>query len=81
MAPTAPGLIAARPAGVFARPGPYDPGNKVTLVIWTNPTLSPEGRTTAQALLPTVLNPVCAGLSLPTGQAEPGRSSSPGPGS
>lgn len=44
----------------------HDPANKVTLVIWTNLTLSPEGRTTANALLPTVLNQVYAGLSLPT---------------
>ncbi|PRC50035.1 D-alanyl-D-alanine carboxypeptidase, partial [Mycobacterium sp. ITM-2017-0098] len=29
----------------------YDPGNDVALVIWTNLTLSPDGRTTAQALL------------------------------
>ncbi|MCZ0991509.1 serine hydrolase domain-containing protein [Streptomyces diastatochromogenes] len=40
----------------------YDPDNKVTLVIWTNLTLSPDGRTTAQALLPTVLDQVYAGL-------------------
>ncbi|MDX3538457.1 serine hydrolase [Streptomyces sp. MB09-01] len=45
----------------------HDPDNDVTLVIWTNLTLSPEGRTTAQALLPTVLNQIYAGLSLPTG--------------
>jgi D-alanyl-D-alanine carboxypeptidase len=44
----------------------HDPDNDVTLVIWTNLTLSPDGRTTAQALLPTVLNQVYAGLSLPT---------------
>ncbi|MFD1937043.1 serine hydrolase domain-containing protein [Nonomuraea mangrovi] len=43
-----------------------DMDNEVTLVIWTNLTLSPGGRTTAQALLPTVLNQVYAGLSLPT---------------
>ncbi|MGW2747837.1 serine hydrolase domain-containing protein [Streptomyces sp. NPDC001450] len=49
----------------------YDPDNKVTLVIWTNLTLSPDGRTTAQALLPTVLNQVYAGLSLPTSAAAP----------
>jgi hypothetical protein len=36
----------------------------VTLVIWTNLTLSPEGKTTAQALLPTVLDEIYAGLSL-----------------
>ncbi|MET9338519.1 serine hydrolase [Nonomuraea sp. NPDC003804] len=45
----------------------HDTDNEVTLVIWTNLTLSPGGRTTAQALLPTVLNQVYAGLSLPTG--------------
>ncbi|MFF5205842.1 serine hydrolase domain-containing protein [Streptosporangium sp. NPDC000396] len=44
----------------------HDPDNEVTLVIWTNLTLSPGGRTTANALLPTVLNQVYAGLSLPT---------------
>ncbi|MFF3012793.1 serine hydrolase domain-containing protein [Streptomyces sp. NPDC057939] len=43
----------------------HDPVNDVTLVIWTNLTLSPDGRTTANALLPTVLNQVY-GLSLPT---------------
>ncbi|MFI1765901.1 serine hydrolase domain-containing protein [Streptomyces sp. NPDC020800] len=45
----------------------HDPDNDVTLVIWTNLTLSPDGRTTAQALLPTVLNQIYTGLSLPTG--------------
>lgn len=42
----------------------YDPDNDVALVIWTNLTLSPEGNTTAQALLPTVLDEIYAGLSL-----------------
>lgn len=42
----------------------YDPDNDVTLVIWTNLTLSPEGKTTANALLPTVLDEVYAGMSL-----------------
>ncbi len=42
----------------------YDPDNDVTLVIWTNLTLSPEGETTANAILPTVLDEVYAGLSL-----------------
>jgi D-alanyl-D-alanine carboxypeptidase len=42
----------------------YDPDNDVTLVIWTNLTLSPDGKTTAQALLPTVLDEIYAGLSL-----------------
>jgi D-alanyl-D-alanine carboxypeptidase len=42
----------------------YDPDNDVTLVIWTNLTLSPEGKTTAQAMLPTVLDEIYAGLAL-----------------
>jgi CubicO group peptidase (beta-lactamase class C family) len=42
----------------------YDPDNDVALVIWTNLTLSPDGRTTAQALLPTVLDEIYAGLAL-----------------
>ena len=42
----------------------YDPDNDVVLVIWTNLTLSPDGRTTAQAMLPTVLDEIYAGLSL-----------------
>jgi D-alanyl-D-alanine carboxypeptidase len=42
----------------------YDPDNNVALVIWTNLTLSPDGRTTAQAMLPTVLDEIYAGLSL-----------------
>lgn len=42
----------------------YDPDNEVTLVIWTNLTLSPDGKTTAQALLPIVLDEIYAGLSL-----------------
>lgn len=33
----------------------YDPENEVSLVIWTNLTLSPDGRTTANAMLPAVL--------------------------
>ncbi|MFE2854814.1 serine hydrolase domain-containing protein [Streptomyces lavendulae] len=45
----------------------HDPDNDVTLVIWTNLTLSPDGRTTANALLPTVLDQVYAGLALPAG--------------
>ncbi|MEU9302940.1 serine hydrolase domain-containing protein [Streptomyces sp. NPDC048269] len=44
----------------------HDPDNDVTLVVWTNLTLSPDGRTTAQALLPTLLNQIYAGLALPT---------------
>jgi D-alanyl-D-alanine carboxypeptidase len=42
----------------------YDPDNGVALVIWTNLTLSPDGKTTAQAMLPTVLDEIYAGLSL-----------------
>jgi D-alanyl-D-alanine carboxypeptidase len=42
----------------------YDVDNDVTLVIWANLTLSPEGMTPANALLPTVLDEVYAGLSL-----------------
>jgi D-alanyl-D-alanine carboxypeptidase len=42
----------------------HDVDNDVTLVIWTNLTLSPQGRTTANALLPTVLDQVYAGLHL-----------------
>ncbi|MFF4297365.1 serine hydrolase domain-containing protein [Streptomyces vinaceus] len=45
----------------------HDPANDVTLVIWTNLTVAPDGRTTAQALLPTVLNEIYTGLDLPTG--------------
>ena len=40
----------------------YDPANDVTLVIWTNLTLSPEGQTTANAMLPTVLGEIYAAL-------------------
>jgi D-alanyl-D-alanine carboxypeptidase len=39
----------------------YDPDNDVALVIWTNLTLSPEGKTTAQAMLPVVLDEIYAG--------------------
>jgi D-alanyl-D-alanine carboxypeptidase len=42
----------------------YDPDNDVTLVIWTNLTLSPDGNTTAQAMLSTFLDEIYAGLSL-----------------
>lgn len=42
----------------------FDPDNDVALVIWTNLTLSPDGKTTAQALLPTVLNEIYVGLNL-----------------
>lgn len=44
----------------------HDPDHDVTLVIWTNLTLSPDGRTTAQAMLPTLLNQIYTGLDLPT---------------
>ncbi|OBF30450.1 serine hydrolase domain-containing protein [Mycobacterium sp. ACS4331] len=40
----------------------HDPDNDVTLVIWTNLTLSPDGQTTANALLPSVLKEVYADL-------------------
>lgn len=42
----------------------YDPDNDVALVIWTNLTLSPEGQTTAQGMLSTMLDEIYAGLSL-----------------
>lgn len=42
----------------------YDPENDVTLVIWTNLTLSPDGRTTANAMLPPILDEIYAGLAL-----------------
>lgn len=42
----------------------YDPTNEVSLVIWTNLTLSPDGRTTAQAMLAPMLEQIYAGLSL-----------------
>ncbi|WP_319452224.1 MULTISPECIES: serine hydrolase domain-containing protein [unclassified Mycobacterium] len=42
----------------------YDPDNEVALVIWTNLTLSPDGRTTAQAMLPILLDEIYAGLAL-----------------
>jgi len=43
----------------------YDPDNDVSLVIWTNLTISPaDDSTTAQALLPTMLDEIYTGLSL-----------------
>jgi D-alanyl-D-alanine carboxypeptidase len=42
----------------------YDPDNDVALVIWTNLTLSPDGKTTAQAMLAPVLDEIYAGLNL-----------------
>lgn len=49
----------------------YDPDNDVTLVVWTNLTLSPDGRTTANALLPAILDAIYAGLS-PASAPTPG---------
>jgi D-alanyl-D-alanine carboxypeptidase len=42
----------------------YDPDNHVALVIWTNLTLSPDGQTTAQAMLAPILDEIYAGLKL-----------------
>jgi D-alanyl-D-alanine carboxypeptidase len=42
----------------------YDPDNDVALVIWTNLTLSPDGKTTAQGMLAPVLDEIYAGLNL-----------------
>lgn len=42
----------------------YDPDNDVSLVIWTNLTISPDDKTTAQALLPTMLDEIYTGLEL-----------------
>jgi D-alanyl-D-alanine carboxypeptidase len=42
----------------------YDPDNDVSLVIWTNLTLSLDDQTTAQAMLPTMLDEIYTGLSL-----------------
>jgi D-alanyl-D-alanine carboxypeptidase len=42
----------------------YDPENDVALVIWTKLTLSLDGRTTANAMLPAALDEIYAGLSL-----------------
>lgn len=41
----------------------HDPEHDVTLVIWTNLTLSPDGRTTANAMLPPILDEIYAGLA------------------
>jgi D-alanyl-D-alanine carboxypeptidase len=49
----------------------YDPENDVTLVIWTNLTLSPDATTTANAMLPTILDEIYAGLSLAPPPAAP----------
>jgi D-alanyl-D-alanine carboxypeptidase len=42
----------------------HDPDTDVTLVIWTNLTLSPDGRTTANAMLPYLLDEIYTGLSV-----------------
>lgn len=42
----------------------YDPENDVSLVIWTNLTLAPDGQTTANAMLPAILDEVYPGLAL-----------------
>ncbi|HKV19738.1 MAG TPA: serine hydrolase domain-containing protein [Mycobacterium sp.] len=42
----------------------YDADNNVSLVIWTNLTLSLDDQTTAQAMLPTMLDEIYTGLSL-----------------
>lgn len=42
----------------------YDPDNDVTLVLWTNLTLSPDGKTTAQAMLAPLLEEIYTGLKL-----------------
>ena len=42
----------------------HDPSNDVTLVIWTNLTLSPDGKTTANAMLPKILNEIYTGMKL-----------------
>ncbi len=42
----------------------HDPDADVTLVIWTNLTLSPDGRTTANAMLPYLLDEIYTGLSV-----------------
>ncbi|WP_036436409.1 serine hydrolase [Mycobacterium sp. URHB0044] len=42
----------------------YDPDNDVALVIWTNLTLTPDGRTTAQAMLAPMLDEIYTGLNL-----------------
>ncbi|MET9467232.1 serine hydrolase domain-containing protein [Streptomyces sp. NPDC006544] len=44
----------------------HDPENDVTLVVWTNLTVSLDAKATAMALLPTVLDQVYAGASFPT---------------
>lgn len=41
----------------------YDPDNDVALVIWTNLTLSPDNKTTANAMLPVVLKEIYSDLN------------------
>ena len=41
----------------------HDPDNGVTLVIWTNLTLSPDDRTTANAMLPVLLKQIYTNLN------------------
>ena len=42
----------------------YDRDNDVTLVVWANLTLSPESMTTANGMLPAILNEIYTGLNL-----------------
>ncbi|GAA1847979.1 hypothetical protein GCM10009836_29590 [Pseudonocardia ailaonensis] len=46
----------------------YDPVNKVTLVIWSNLTVSPDSRPTANALLVKVLGQIYTLPSAPSGE-------------
>jgi D-alanyl-D-alanine carboxypeptidase len=62
----------------------HDPDTDVTLVIWTNLTLSPDGKTTANAMLPYLLDKIYTGLSLappPTSPPAPASTSPPAPAS
>ncbi|MGZ8813446.1 MAG: serine hydrolase domain-containing protein [Mycobacterium sp.] len=49
----------------------HDPSNDVTLVIWTNLTLSPDAKTTANAMLPFLLDEIYTGLSVAPKPAPP----------
>jgi len=42
----------------------YDPDNDVTIVVWANLTRAPDGKTTANAMMPALLDKIYAGLSL-----------------
>jgi D-alanyl-D-alanine carboxypeptidase len=42
----------------------YDPDNDVTLIIWTNLTLSLDGETTANAMVPAMLDEIYTGLAV-----------------